>query len=227
MIKYRLVDDPDNPGKKKKEIIYSDLIEIDDLVAEIPGAFAMKDTYKKIIDDFFETAFNVARKEGKTVNTPLINIKPTGKIDENGDYEIEVSPGEELQSAINNFKMVKVEGNPEPDPVKISFVHDLLSDTTNQYLTPGGIVEINGKFLKIRPYHNKSGAESLTFHTLHTRKVININILLTNTVHKLVVELPDDMPKEEGHFVIITGMFDDPEKMRPIGKSKKLKVRKL
>jgi hypothetical protein len=227
MIKYRLVDDPDNPGKKKKEIIYSDMIELDDLVAEIPGGFAMKETYKKIIYDFFETAFHVAQKEGRSVATPLINIKPTGRIDENGEYEIDVFPGDELQKAINNFKMVKVEGDPEPDPVKIHFVHDLLSDTTNKYITPGGIVEINGKFLKIRPYKKDgSHCESLTFHTLKTGKVINIGNILTNTVHKLVIELPEDMPEEDGNFVIITGMFNDDKKMRPQGKSKTLKVKR-
>ncbi len=227
MIKYRLVDDPKKPGKKVAELIHSDLLDIDDIVAELPGGFAMKDKYKKIIYDFFNTAFEQARKEGKTVNTPLLLIKPTGKIDENGEFEIEVTPGEALQEAIKKVKLVEVEGEPEPDPVKISFVHDLLSDSTNKYITPGGIIEISGKFLKIRPFQGNGEQESLSFCMEKTGESFKIENILTNSVHKIVAELPEDLPEGAGYLTITTGMFDNPKKMRPSGKSKLLIVKPI
>ena len=96
-------------------------------------------------------------EDGGAVNTPLFNIYPSiagvfNSATDNFDprrhrVKTNVTPGKRLKKANEGIKVQKVQ---TADPVPfILEVRDILSDTANDLLTPGGVIQIQGGRLKL------------------------------------------------------------------------------
>ncbi len=196
-MRYRVVPDPET-GLFKAEIHDPQEISLTDLLlsTDMPDALVKKDEYEKIFNDFFNIIHENALN-GIGFTSDFIEVIPTQSDDpEAPPYE--VIPGTKLQQgfdkAMENVEMVKVEGD-IPTPVQIDSFHDLLSDQKDEVITPGGMAEIEGDYLKI--IHPDAAEEGVFFTNTQTQEVFKSCEYLINAPFKLTFNLPEVMPAGE------------------------------
>jgi hypothetical protein len=175
-------------------------------------ALAMMETREKII------LRRIAH--GESANLRLVNIHfgIPGAFKE-GEYPADavarITPSKELAAAVkkNNLR------NVEPSvALKIDYVEDVLSGTTNEYITNGGNVKIFGHNLKIVekkpdiPQPNEGGlpeppqcrVEFISLEDPETSYPVPAINLVTNNPSELLIVAPGMIPGEQVQLKITT-----------------------
>src|SRR5699024_6524436 len=94
---------------------------------------------------------------GGSINTNLMNVSASisgvfdnklSRFDRSRHYvRFNINPGDRISGALAEIRVQKVDADkPKPAP---ELFKDLVSGTTNDTLTPGGIGEITGNLLKV------------------------------------------------------------------------------
>ncbi|MDR1339976.1 MAG: DUF4469 domain-containing protein, partial [Prevotellaceae bacterium] len=113
------------------------------------------------VNEFFEEVSKIT-EDGETVNTPLFNTQLSmpgvykGAMDsfdsKRHSVKVNINPGTILRESVHRIKTEKVTVA-EPLP-HILEVKDVMSDTVNDIITPGGVIQLRGgrlKFLTDQP----------------------------------------------------------------------------
>ncbi|MDR0614260.1 MAG: DUF4469 domain-containing protein [Dysgonamonadaceae bacterium] len=143
---------------------------------------AMKATEAEVITDWVT--------EGDSILTKTVHIHPTipGTVKE-GEHPkeaaIKVTPGKLLAEAA---KKIRLQHTEPMSQIRIEFVHDIQSNTTNDTITRGGTVKITGYKLKIAGENPAVGVEFLSQEDPEAiYKVTPKNILINNPSELLVI----------------------------------------
>jgi hypothetical protein len=136
-------------------------------------------------------------EEGNAVNTPLFNAQPSiagvfHGANDNFDpkrhrVKTNLTAGTRLKKATAAIKTQKtIIQNPLP---YILEVHDMLSDTVNDAITPGGVLQIWGGRLKLFTANPDNGI----FLTDETGKATKLNMVVENKPARLIAMLPAEL----------------------------------
>jgi hypothetical protein len=161
------------------------------------------------VNEFF-TEVEIITEEGEAVNTPLFNTSwsipgsiegATGSVDtKTQPPKINLSAGVELREAARKVKTEKVIVA-EPLP-HILEVKDIASDTVNDTLTPGGVVQIRGGRLKFLPAEENNGI----FLINEQGESIKLAVIVENKPARLIAVLPAELPQGD-YFIEIRTSF--------------------
>ena len=160
------------------------------------------------IEEFFDEVCAIV-EDGGSVNTPLFNTQPSvpGVFDSATDnfdprrhrVRTNLMLGTRLRKATAAIKVQKVQ-TADPAPFILE-VHDVLSDTTNELLTPGGVVQIRGGRLKFVPGNPANGI----FLIDEQAQPVRLDVIVENKPARLIAMLPADLPLEVRTTLIATG----------------------
>jgi hypothetical protein len=148
------------------------------------------------INEFIEEV-GLITEEGDTVNTPLVNtnLSIPGVFDGAADsYDgkrhrtrINANAGARLTIALTKVKPQKVEV-PEPAP-HILETKDIVSDTVNETLTPGGVLQLRGSRLRFLPAEAGNGV----FLVNEQGKETQLTVVAENKPSRTILLLPADL----------------------------------
>lgn len=137
-------------------------------------------------------------EDGGAINTPLFNTQPSvagvfhGAADtfdpRRHRVRTNLSQGTAMRRATASIRTQKVQ-TAEPAPYILE-VHDVLSDTVNEQLTPGGVLQIWGGRLKIATENPENGV----FLIDDAGNAIKMPVVIENKPSRLIVMLPADIP---------------------------------
>ena len=137
-------------------------------------------------------------EDGGAVNTPLMNTQPSisgvfhGATDtydpRRHRIRTNMSAGAALRKATDSVKVQKVH-TAEPLPFILE-VHDVLSDTVNEQITPGGVLQIRGGRLKLGAQHADTGI----FLIDEAANAHKLPLVIENKPARLIAMLPADLP---------------------------------
>jgi hypothetical protein len=161
------------------------------------------------VAEFF-TEIAMITEEGDTVNTPYINSQMSmpgvykGAMDsydpKRHSVKLNVNPGTVLRDAARKIKTEKVtvaESLPH-----ILEVKDVMSDTVNDLITPGGVVQLRGGKLRFLTDQPDNGI--FLIHENGTEfKLVTI---VENKPARLIAVLPTDLPQGE-YFIELRTSF--------------------
>ena len=160
--------------------------------------------------------------EGYTISTPAYNITPVIKGVFDNEEErfnpnkhqlyLSVKPNARLKEAVSHIALeYKETGGQQPFPKKL---YDLVSETTNEQLTPGGIAHLRGKLLKFDP---TDGQQGIFFRNGSQETKAALKTVARNMPSELIFMVPATL-KKGVYQVEVRAMLHG---------SKKLKVAKL
>lgn len=111
-----------------------------------------------------------------------------------------------LRELASNVEIVVL--GPAPDPAYIAEVYDVLSKTTNEFLTPGGNMIISGHLIKVVPDEHGDEREIgayLGFMNGITQVLVRIPEPLTiNTSGQIIAQVPEMLPGKDWFIEIRT-----------------------
>ena len=149
------------------------------------------------IDEFFKESSMII-EDGGALNTPLMNTQPSiagvfhGATDvfdpKRHRVKTNVFPGKMLQKATAGIKTQKAQ-TADPMPFILE-VHDVLSDTFNEQLTPGGVIQIWGGRLRLATENPENGI----FLTDDLAQTIKLTTIIENKPARIIAMLPQDLP---------------------------------
>lgn len=179
---------PVSKGSKSEDDIMDYMID--------RGSTVTKAESKAVLEEF-GAAMIYLLKEGYTINTPLFKISPsiTGVFTDENDvfdanrhqFNLNINAGDRLAVVPQLIKLKKVEATTAlPLPKKLT---DVGSGTQNSALTPGGVVKITGKRMKINPEAPEQGV-----YLVHSKQTFKVASFVTSRPAELVFVLPDKMP---------------------------------
>lgn len=132
---------------------------IEEVVTQLTreGSILKETECNAVLTAFFEQlAKNI--KEGIGFQSPYISISPSVRgvfkdeedrfTEDVHEKTINISTGVFLRRITEEIKLEKVKPSVSPQPVLIGLI-DIVSDTTNEKLSKGGVIEIKGERLKI------------------------------------------------------------------------------
>ncbi|MEP1095336.1 MAG: DNA-binding domain-containing protein [Cyclobacteriaceae bacterium] len=149
----------------------------------------------------FEAAVQQALEEGNSINTPLFRISASiqgvflgesESFKDNQHYvRLNVKPGSRIGEIAGNIDVQKVEAS-APQPNLVSF-RDVVSDTTNETLTPGGVGELTGSRLKIGADDPTQGIFLVAADGTSTQ----VATIIRNKPSNLIFMIPVGLPSGE------------------------------
>jgi hypothetical protein len=144
------------------------------------------------IEEFIEEVC-IITEDGAAVNTPLFNTHPSisGVFDNATDTfdpkrhraKTNLTPGTRLRDAAARMKTQK-EQTPDPKPFIIE-VTDIVSNTVNDRLTPGGVIQVKGGRLKLAATNPDNG-----IFLLHGGNAVKLDVMVENKPSRLIAMLP-------------------------------------
>jgi len=151
------------------------------------------------INEFIEEV-GLITEEGDTVNTPLVNtnLSVSGVFDSAADNydgkrhrtKINTNAGARLTTALTKVKPQKTDVA-EPLP-HILEVKDIVSDTINETLTPGGVLQLRGSRLKFLPAEAGNGVFLINEQGAERQ----LTVVAENKPARIMVLLPTDLANE-------------------------------
>jgi hypothetical protein len=148
------------------------------------------------VSEFFDEIYAIT-EEGDAINTPLVNTQfsmPKTYESAMDSYDpkrhslkLNLTPGKRLRDAVRKVKPEKVIVA-EPLP-HILEVKDITSDTVNEMLTPGGVVQLRGGRLKFLPAEANNGI----FLINEQGDSIKLTVIVENKPARLIAVLPTDI----------------------------------
>jgi hypothetical protein len=155
------------------------------------------------VNEFFDELAAIT-ENGETVTTPLFNtqLSMPGVYDSAMDtydpkrhtVKININPGVRMREAVRKVKTEKV-SVAEPLP-HILEVKDVSSDTINDVITPGGVVQLRGGKLKFLTDQPDNGIFMIGENGAETK----LAVIVENKPARLIAVMPADIPQGE-YFV--------------------------
>jgi hypothetical protein len=138
-------------------------------------------------------------ENGDGVNTPIVNIYPgmTGVYNGATDSfdpkrhrcRANLTAGKQLNAAVKKIKTEKIVV-PESLPYILE-VKDIVSDSVDDSLTPGGVIQLRGSKLKLVPAIPEDGI----YLTEENGAVTKLAVLVENKPARLMAMIPADLPQ--------------------------------
>jgi hypothetical protein len=155
------------------------------------------------VNEFFDEVCTIT-EEGDVINTPLLNTSFSmpkvyeGAMDsydpKRHSLKLNLSPGTHLRDAVKKVKPEKViVAEPLPHVLEVK---DIISDSVNETLTPGGVVQLRGGRLKFLPAEENNGI----FLINEQNESIKLAVIVENKPARLIAVLPTELP--EGDYFI-------------------------
>jgi hypothetical protein len=161
------------------------------------------------VNEFIEE-IGLITEEGDTVTTPLLNTEFSmpgvyhGVVDsfdpKRHSMKLNLSTGTRLRDAVKKVKPTKV-AVAEVLP-HILEVKDMLSDSVNDTITPGGVLQIRGNRLRFLPAEENNGV----FFVNEQGQTIKLTVIIENKPARLIVMIPAELPQGE-YFVEVRTTF--------------------
>jgi hypothetical protein len=149
------------------------------------------------VNEFIDEISTIT-EEGSAINTPLLNTQFStpglykGAMDsfdsKRHSVKLNLMPGTRLRAAVKKVKTEKVIVA-EPLP-HILEVKDIASDTVNDTLTPGGVVQLRGGRLKFLPAEANNGIFLINSEQNVETKLV---VIVENKPARLIAVLPTDL----------------------------------
>jgi hypothetical protein len=159
------------------------------------------------VNEFFEEVSKIT-EDGETVNTPLFNTQLSmpgvykGVMDsfdaKRHSVKININPGTIMRDAVRKVKTEKI-AVAEPLP-HILEVKDVMSDTVNDIITPGGVIQLRGGRLKFLTDQLDNGI----FLMGENEAEFKIATIVENKPARLIAVLPADLPQGEYYIELRT-----------------------
>jgi hypothetical protein len=150
------------------------------------------------VNEFFEE-IRMITEEGETVNTPLLNTQfstpgvYSGAMDsfdaKRHSLKLNLAPGKLLRESVKKVKLEKVVVS-EPLP-HILEVKDVVSESVNETLTPGGVLQLRGSRLKFLPSEENNGVFLIDEQGVATK----LSVIVENKPARIMMMLPADLPQ--------------------------------
>ena len=158
-LKYGLADNGLTPDQEdQRAVMYVDEVKtLDELVDEMigRGSTVTKAEALSVMEEYYD-AMTKFLGESYTITTPAYNITPRIRgvfKDKKERYDpnkhrlyLSVKPRARLKEALRHIKLEYRKSNGQ-QPL-LEELLDLMSESTNEQLTPGGIAHLNGELLK-------------------------------------------------------------------------------
>lgn len=222
-IRYYLQPNPLDPESDIHfgRIVCQKIHDTDSIISEMlkRGTTLTEPDLRAALSLFFTVAIGEVTN-GNAVNLPLVNMRAGMKGTFTGQTDIfdpdrhtkraNVSPGTELMRQMNDAQLEKVK-RAAPEPQLIAFT-DFSSGTSNQ-MTPGGIAQLIGSFLKFDA--EKTGEGLFLVHNDGTSHAVNV--LAQRTEKKLIFNVPSSMPSGNYRMEVRKGFGRSGSKIR-VGK---------
>lgn len=201
MLKYALY--PNHLTKRENDFkAIAQLFEIksiEDIIRQItiPGSILKETECAAVIHDFFKAiAHNLEEGHGFTSDYIRIHPKVTGVFTGKGDLfdperhckELSIVPKKAFKSAMDNIIVEKVEA--DVLQAEITSVYDLKSRQTDGVLSPGHMIEVHGRKLKL---NTEMADEGIFLLNTNDDSEIKIEHIHTNRPGKLSAMLPDSL----------------------------------
>ncbi|MCG8525152.1 MAG: DUF4469 domain-containing protein [Opitutales bacterium] len=208
MLKYELVENPltPNPNDRFARIAKLRSYDMEQVLEQMlrRGTSMSPGDAKLVLDVFVATVKDLV-EEGSAVRTPLFNIKPSisGVFEGSDDYyderrhqiKIHLSTGIALKEAVDEIQTEKVGGN--SNQPQVYRVVDAKSQSVNDRITPGGVITVTGKRLKLNPANPEDGAYLIS---QSTGEETRIDQIIDNVPSRLMLQLPHEM--EDGQYAL-------------------------
>ncbi|MCG8525973.1 MAG: DUF4469 domain-containing protein [Opitutales bacterium] len=202
MLKYHLVPNPltKNPQQYRAQVTGLKSYDTDAILELMlqRGSSLTKGDAKLALQIYTETITSIL-EDGGAVRTELFNAAPsiTGNFSGPDDAfdetrhqtNINLRPGTALQDTEPHIQTEKRD-SVGVGPI-ISSVDDVLSNTTNKTLTPGGVIKIHGGRLKVNTSRQDNGI--FLIHT-SSDETIHCTTLARNSPSQIITLLPTDLP---------------------------------
>jgi hypothetical protein len=144
--------------------------------------------------------------EGHSINLRLAHFHPSipGAFDE-GEYPkdavIRITASKEVSEVAKKIPLRHVEA---VNPIHISFVHDVKSDTTNDKVTRGGSVKITGHNLKVTGKEPSVGIEFISVEDPEAIYPVAVQDIVINNPSELLIVAPQMVTGEEVRLKVTT-----------------------
>jgi hypothetical protein len=159
------------------------------------------------VSEFFDEVCTIT-EEGDVINTPLLNTTFStpgvyeGAMDsydpKRHSVKLNLSTGKRLRDAVKKVKLEKViVAEPLPHVLEVK---DIVSESVNETLTPGGVIQIRGGRLKFLPAEADNGI----FLVNEQGENIKLAIIVENKPAKLIAVLPTELAQGEYFLEIRT-----------------------
>ncbi|MDR2651922.1 MAG: DUF4469 domain-containing protein [Prevotellaceae bacterium] len=195
--------------------------DVDDIINRIGERYTgltpaqLKAAFYEIADEM-----RIITKEGETVNTPIINTLWSipgvieGAVDaidpKKNPAKLNAVPGSILREAAKQVKLEKVIVS-EPMP-HILEVKDIASDTVNEQITPGGVIQLRGGRLKFFPDIENDGI----FIIDEQGAEIKLSTIVENKPARLIAVLPMNIPQGDYFIEVRTSCSTTGKQMKSL-----------
>jgi hypothetical protein len=171
------------------------------------------------VNEFIEEICAIT-EEGEAVNTPLVNTQFStpgvyeGAMDsydsKRHSVRLNLVPGTRLREAVRKVKLEKVVVA-EPLP-HILEVKDIVSNTVNETLTPGGVVQLRGGRLKFLPAETDNGIFLINEQGAETK----LAVIVENKPARLIAVLPADLQRGDYSIEVRTSWTTSGKPMKTL-----------
>jgi hypothetical protein len=144
--------------------------------------------------------------EGHSINLRLAHFHPSipGAFEE-GEYPkeaaIRMTASKEVAEMAKTIPLRHVE---PVSPIRIEFVHDVKSDTTNNKVTRGGSVKITGHNLKVTGIEPAVGVEFISVEDPEAIYPVPVQDIIINNPSELLIIAPQMVTGEEVRLKVTT-----------------------
>jgi len=155
------------------------------------------------IEEFFAEVCSIVA-EGGGINTPLFNTQPSiagvfhGAADtfdpKRHSVRTNLTQGTQLRRATAAIKTRKVQ-TADPLPFILE-VYDVLSDSANEAITPGGVIQIRGGRLRLATENPENGV----FLVNEKNEAVKLPVIVENKPSRLIAMVPAELP--EGTYLL-------------------------
>ena len=188
----------DNPNDYRAVSRNSNSYTIEDVYKQMTreGSTVTKAEALAVFEEITQAIISIIQ-DGHSVVTPLVNISSsvTGVFDEEEDQfdsdrhkvQLNINSGLRLRNLPSSIAPTRVEGSePAPD---IKYLHDNVSETRSELLTPQGGARIKGSLLKFDEEDNQQGIFFINTQDATEHRVERAP--LRNMPKELIFTLPD------------------------------------
>lgn len=224
-LKYGLADNGLTPDQEdQRAVMYVDEVKtLDELVDEMigRGSTVTKAEALSVMEEYYD-AMTRFLGEGYTITTPAYNITPRIRgvfKDKKERYDpnkhrlyLSVKPKERLKEALRHIKLEYRKSNGQ-HPL-INELHDLMSESTNEQLTPGGIAHLSGALLK---FDGADPQQGIFFKNGNQETQVEPKTVARNMPGELIFMVPATLKKGTYQVEVRTMQHN----------AKKLKIAKL
>ena len=224
-LKYGLADNELTPDQEdQRAVMYVDEVKLlEDLVDEMigRGSTVTKAEALSVMEEYYQ-AIHKFLSQGYTITTPAYNITPRIRgvfKDKKERYDpnkhrlyLSMKPKARLKEALRHIKIEYRKSNGQ-QPL-IDELYDLVSESTNDQLTPGGIAHLNGELLK---FDKGDPQQGVFFKSGNQETRVEPKLVARNMPSELIFMVPATLKKGTYQVELRTVLHG----------SKKLRVAKL